>query len=340
MRKRFALFCVLAASLAFAIQEGSLANAATVLAATGPCSMKLDGAIRQGDNVQLKEMLEKASSNSKMVLCLNSPGGSYNEALALIDVILGANHIIATMVPKGSHCYSACSLVFLAGHRDESKDQPDRRLDASSILGFHGPYIKPGEKDYDPILVARAYREGVKAIGRLMGMARGQLFPDSLLSIGLEKGPEEFFYIDTVDKAGKWNVAVVGTTPLRIANRKSIFRACANSVSWQGGPAPFDDTKPIAIQFKNKKHRTILRDFGDEAAWICVVDVYDAGDKGHFMDLHWVADSRSPSKDEVLPDPDDLERKVLAADTTMVAPGTPVWYNMEKNTKLRQLSAK
>lgn len=334
MRNPVGLNVVVAAFL-LAIIGSSASVAATIVAGDEACSIRLDGPVRQGDKAQLSEVLEKSPTGAKVVFCLNSPGGSYSEALAIIDTLLATKRIVATMVPKGSHCYSACALVFLSGHSGDLKDQPDRRLDASSILGFHGPYIKPGEKEYDPVLVARAYREGMKAIGKLIGMSREHLFPESLLSIGMEKGPEEFFYIDTIDKAGKWDIALVGMRPQRLTNRKSIFRACSNSMAWMGGPAPFDDIRPTTIQFTNRKHRAVLPGFGDEAAWTCVVDVYDAGDKGHLMDIHWAADMNDPS----LPDPNELEKNIQAAGNAIVAPGKPAWYSLEKTTKLRQLAS-
>src|SRR6185369_1822365 len=122
-----------ATALAIAILcSGSVGavRAATVTRGEQACNIRLDGSIKQGDNAQVADELAKIQAGAHVVLCLNSPGGSYNAALAVIETLLGADRIVATMVPRGANCYSACALIFLAGHSSPRKDEPDRRMDA------------------------------------------------------------------------------------------------------------------------------------------------------------------------------------------------------------------
>ncbi|ODT08997.1 MAG: hypothetical protein ABS35_43935 [Kaistia sp. SCN 65-12] len=76
------------------------------------------------------------------VLTLNGPGGSYYEGLALAD-FLRANHI-ATVVERGSSCYSACAFAFLGGSAWSSQEgvgtYVDRMVEPGSVVGFHAPY--------------------------------------------------------------------------------------------------------------------------------------------------------------------------------------------------------
>lgn len=111
-----------------------------------------DGETMDGDVATLQDMYDTfvkcrlscigPEGGATAVLTLNGPGGSYYEGLALAD-FLRANHI-ATVVERGSTCYSACAFAFLGGSAWSSQDgvgtYVDRMVEPGSIVGFHAPY--------------------------------------------------------------------------------------------------------------------------------------------------------------------------------------------------------
>ncbi|WP_423067587.1 hypothetical protein [Devosia sp. CN2-171] len=76
------------------------------------------------------------------VLTMNGPGGSYLEGLGLADFL--RQHHIATVVERGSYCYSACAFAFLGGSAWSSQEGMgtyiDRMIEPGSTVGFHAPY--------------------------------------------------------------------------------------------------------------------------------------------------------------------------------------------------------
>jgi hypothetical protein len=114
--------------------------------------LSYDGETLDGDVATLRDMYDTfvkcrlscigPDGGATAVLTLNGPGGSYYEGLALAD-FLRANHI-ATVVERGSTCYSACAFAFLGGSAWSSQDgvgtYVDRMVEPGSIVGFHAPY--------------------------------------------------------------------------------------------------------------------------------------------------------------------------------------------------------
>ena len=108
---------------------------------TGDCTIKLAGPIVKGDAEKLKKALaaqrqkrDTVSNYPSPVLCLNSPGGDYNEGLLLIDVVSGHDDSVRTHVPAGASCDSACALLFLSGKffGDEDVVFPWRTISAKA----------------------------------------------------------------------------------------------------------------------------------------------------------------------------------------------------------------
>src|SRR6476660_3553282 len=127
MRRATCLIIATAIASAFLIMQ---ARAAKLETKGGICAVSLTGVIAQGDKKQLEDFLARPDLAPRMVLCLDSPGGNYTEALAVVEFLLSSDKIIATTIARGAQCYSACALIFLAGHKDKEKTVPDRRLDA------------------------------------------------------------------------------------------------------------------------------------------------------------------------------------------------------------------
>jgi hypothetical protein len=115
------------------------------------CNVRLSGPIVAGDNKKLESELDTvgprgapsdhALGRYRTTLCLSSPGGSYSEGLQIANSLLEQH--FRTMIEPNAICYSACTLIFVAGNfQFEGQYFPDRRLHVAGQLGFHAPYIK------------------------------------------------------------------------------------------------------------------------------------------------------------------------------------------------------
>jgi len=111
-----------------------------------------DGPTVGGDLATLRDMYDTfvkcrisclgPEGSATAVLTLNGEGGDYHEGLAIAD-FLRENHI-ATVVERGSYCYSACAFAFLGGSGYSSEpgigSYVDRMVEPGSTVGFHAPY--------------------------------------------------------------------------------------------------------------------------------------------------------------------------------------------------------
>lgn len=129
----FALVTVLAM-----VSAGATANAASVYKVdtgdTTTTTLAFRGDIRDGDLARLQALTAKVPSSQRVVLLLDSPGGSVDEGIAIGRYVHATR--ITTVAIQGPGCHSACTYVFLAG-RDINTDQPSRIMMKGARLGFH-----------------------------------------------------------------------------------------------------------------------------------------------------------------------------------------------------------
>ncbi|MEI9900001.1 MAG: hypothetical protein WDN31_07475 [Hyphomicrobium sp.] len=292
---------VLAVS-AFLLATAPSAHSAQIGPAGRPaCLLQLEGPIEAGDGDKLSAALDALGStggyDSRQVsLCLSSLGGSYDEALKMIKVLLKQTNI-ATVVDRGAECYSACAFLFLAGNTQASEDgelAPDRTMDVGATLGFHAPYLPTPMASGDIAAIAETYRSGVLAIAKLLEIDARELFPRGLLGKALQVGPNELLYIDTVEKAGVWKIKLKGFKPPAALTGRMLDQACRSNDLWSNfshsilGRAPDDpdtlhgfrqtDFPEIRgtdepIRLTEGKYRASLDLFGYEATNKCIVDV-------------------------------------------------------------------
>jgi hypothetical protein len=295
------------------------------------CTVEAVGGIEAGDKAALEKLLQ---AGSRQVLCLNSPGGSYSEAIEVIELISRTlQQPIATRVKAGTECLSACALIFLAGNNGTSakgQREPLRHLDARGLLGFHGPYIRTGSIASDPKLAAEAFRAGLRAIGRLLERGEETMFPSDLLVGALQKGADEFLYVDTVGKAGEWSINIVGYRKPTSFTTQMLQRACLNDTIWRVGidSDSVSKTPGPVIQLKNSRFRGVYPGFGDEGTFRCTVDVYRDAKGEHYLDLYL---------DDV-PHAGALEQAAKRATSPGKAPGKPLWYVFRPETKLSEIA--
>lgn len=262
------------------------------------CNTKLSGEIKKGDADILFKSLQ--SSDGFAQICLDSPGGDYQEAIRFIEKAKGQS--FKTVVPKDARCLSACALIFLAGSDSvEGKLFPWRELHIRGKLGFHGPYVNLPDTTFTRADTEEAYRAGVQAIAKLLSSGTNVLFPKSLLAQALAVGPDKFLYVDTVGKAGAWKIRLTGYKAPAAITRKHVYQACANLDMWQPAHTamPTIDARPATVAgpnrelvFKGRKSRNVFADFGAEATQHCVAVVTRAGNGFFGLDMKIVDDPK------------------------------------------------
>jgi hypothetical protein len=223
-------------------------QAASIELGGGGCDIKLSGEIVEGDAAKLRAALSEAERlnalgepNSRLTLCLDSPGGSFTEALEMIDAMRRSQESIfydmSTYVDAETQCYSACALVFLAGSSLSDYDiEPFRTMHVRAKLGLHAPFGTQGTVVSQQ--AADAYfKAGMSAVTKLMKTLGQELLPDSLRLEMLAHmgGGSDVFEIDTIDKAGRWNIGLAGYEPARALTTQLAMQGCSNKRGWTAG---------------------------------------------------------------------------------------------------------
>lgn len=231
------------------------------------CIATLSGVIGKDDGFALEELLYdlhqqrggegslfgpdpgSASTLNGDRLCLDSPGGNFNTAIAM-GGILRSWHM-GTAVSRGARCESACAVVFLSGTRmdeDGLVRHPNRLLHAAGILGVHAPELVVRDRQYTPEHVSQAYALAIETIAELADRKSDWQISDTLLFRMLRTPPEDMARIETVFDAALWGIDLVGTvypdrpTPLAAAHActKVFARAVLSDPKFTGIP-PLDD---------------------------------------------------------------------------------------------------
>lgn len=94
----------------------------------------LSGSLEEDEILKFKSFISNLPSSERVVVLLNSPGGSVFQGQSLGRYFYDAR--ITTVVLSGAKCQSACTDVFLGG-RDLVSGRPLRILATGGILGFH-----------------------------------------------------------------------------------------------------------------------------------------------------------------------------------------------------------
>lgn len=204
------------------------------------CDHRFDGPFEIGD-------FDKFKRAEITLLCLNSPGGALVEALKIAELMNEYGNAIATKIEQGAICESACALVFMAGSfvPHESEKYTWRVLHPQGKLGFHAPDILIPDGSYTEATVKKAYGIALKSISETINSLVVRIGFDkpamksSLLGKMLDTPPDDMFYIETVDHAGRWEVDVGPLPEVRNPAPEHLVDACVNHTAWLADePAP------------------------------------------------------------------------------------------------------
>src|SRR5262245_37384344 len=113
--KAFGL-AVLAATASLTVAASPAAAAMVYQVHTGDTDVSilvLRGQIVAGDLARLQRLTAKIPASQRIVLMLDSPGGSIDEGIAIGRYVYAAK--LTTVAIQGPGCHSSCAFVFLAG---------------------------------------------------------------------------------------------------------------------------------------------------------------------------------------------------------------------------------
>lgn len=152
----------------------------------GKVIVSLDGEIAEGDAERLSTIIKSANAGGHLVasLRLNSPGGLITEGVKLGSIVRYGK--IATVVPNGDKCASACFIIFAAGD--------PKYVSYGASVGVHGASDEAGRDTVEAgaatVSMARIVKDfGVPAliIGKMVVTPPDQivwLTPEDLRSMG------------------------------------------------------------------------------------------------------------------------------------------------------------
>ena len=158
---------------------------------TGDLStLHLEGPIDARSALAFSRALDELSEVRTVVL--SSPGGDVYSALLIAREV--DRRGLATVIPHGAICYSACSFLYLAGHQRE----------ALGSLGIHQISSE------DPDLVS-----GQVALSDILEMLNGFGVPNDLIVVMLRTPPEDMHVLtsEEIDRYGLSGTRVAGAIP-------------------------------------------------------------------------------------------------------------------------------
>ncbi len=209
-------FSVLACLLAFLAAPAGAADIRLVNSYHGPCHAVLSGPIEPGDVDRLRAILPGDGTDAgyammTVTLCLNSPGGSFTEGLALARYLRQTG--IGTHVAAGDECLSACALAFLGGttlwFEDELVSFPTRNLHPLALLGFHAPQLELAPGQYSESDVTRAFGVALVATTEIFRRRVELGIAEDFALDFLARSGEDFLMIDTANALEAMNGALI-----------------------------------------------------------------------------------------------------------------------------------
>ena len=206
--------------------------------------IELQGRIAPGDADRLRATLDKHAFEpwyefDQIVLSLDSKGGSFAEAIALMDLLRERN--VKTYVDADATCLSACAITFLGGTSASVDSQfASRTLRPGGQLGFHAPALAVADAPNVPLSgLNAAYASALRDISALVARSDDFELPDGLLVDMLATPPQEILMIEQVQQANRYGITLEikgGREPL---DDEDIARLCVAQTAYaEAGTSP------------------------------------------------------------------------------------------------------
>lgn len=225
------------------------------------CKIRLDGEIIEGDFQRFISMAsvhfqgaENSESTANDTICLNSPGGSVSEGIRLAAAFQKLG--VGTRIAERDGCYSICAIMFMMGQAQGSEVKfVNRQMHISAQLGFHRPYmLLESPKLVSARVLPVAYNVALENLTEIMILATSRspwsnipMIKPDLVQLMLQHIGDDLFLIDTVEKAGRFDIEVFGYEVPATVTEDQLFYACENTFHWQvgliGEETDYDKTK-------------------------------------------------------------------------------------------------
>lgn len=153
-------------------------------------------------------------------LCLNSRGGSLEEALRIVAYFRENGNRnyggIPTAIARGDRCESACAYIFFAGRFVFRSGAPHYEMRSNAILhpngilGLHAPFLPFDDESYSREEVVSIWQVGMEAASRInRQIANGNIFMSGdLFSEMIQFPPSQMLRVQTVGEAVRWEIEV------------------------------------------------------------------------------------------------------------------------------------
>ena len=214
------------------------------------CEFTYSGEIKTGDLAKIKSARDihfrryKDESGGEVAdtrsICLDSVGGALQEAIAIGDYLYKTG--IGTRISASDECLSACAFVFMMGVAYGGEDAlVNRSMHATAKLGFHRPSINlPPLSGLTENELESAFDGAIEITSKLVELTIRQIpktqrpmMKADLISEAFQRKGQDFFYIDTVNKAGRWEIKVDGIKPKVYKLSPEIAQnVCFNLLTW------------------------------------------------------------------------------------------------------------
>lgn len=300
------LLCLLAVpSSAAEIRTLSLrAQNAEIGADKTECNFTLEGPIQAGDAERLASAVKQeyqaktgVDYSQFAVLCLNSSGGSYAEAITIARMLRGdpddtqpGYFYLGTMIREGDICISACSIIFMSGRyfAYEVGEYPWRYMNREAKLGFHSPSLIFPDAIYDKSTVEVAYATALQSVSAAVELLvlpndydGSRWMQPSLLAKLIATPPDEIFYVDEIDHVGRWGIGIFPSVDFDY-EKLDVTNGCKNLLAWSrdesARSSDFGNYDGLVIERPSANHDRYPNEYRviQDGMWIqgCKFDAY------------------------------------------------------------------
>ncbi|MEP2947299.1 MAG: hypothetical protein ABJN11_14580 [Lentilitoribacter sp.] len=207
------------------------------------CSHRYTGTVEKGDLAKFDIVRPRQTIT---VVCLNSTGGSFAEAIKIGEYMKEKG--IGAQLEAGAQCLSACSLIFMSGsyYAHEVGLLYWRIMHPTAKLGFHVPSLVVEEGNYQKDSVEKAYQIAMRSISDMIfklvqkdGFKGGNTMKMALIGNMISTPSDQMFMIDTVDKVGRWDIRIEPALVTSNLTDTQFYQACLNIVRWGNDESAF-----------------------------------------------------------------------------------------------------
>lgn len=207
------------------------------------CKVKIRGPILKGDLKVFKELANAvfddfgSESTASHMVCLDSPGGSFVEGIKIARYFYETG--VGTVIDDGAICLSSCATIFMMGKAEgDEVSFINRKLHIRGTLGFHRPKLSiptdtSAKVDISEVLAvyniaADTLSDFVQLANSTSPWSTKPMVKADLIERMFATTGEGMFFIDTVEKAYRWDIDIFGMVDEGFSHASKAYYACEN----------------------------------------------------------------------------------------------------------------